>query len=245
MKIEVMNAVKEYNGSKVLDVENIKFEKGHIYAILGLNGSGKSTLLHCIAGVCNLTKGQITYNGKNFISEKNNISFMMQYPFLFNCSAKENIIMGLKFRKVCKKNIELKFKDYAKCLDIDEIINKNGKKLSGGESSKVAMLRTVIQETEVVILDEPTASMDIESTIKAENLIKNIMDDKKIIIIVTHDLYQAERISDYVIFMDKGKVIEMGEGDNIFNNPTNPKLRLILNKKGDKDDKDSHYYNKR
>jgi len=230
MKIEVVSALKEYKEAKVLEVENIKFEEGRIYAILGLNGSGKSTLLHCIAGTCKLTKGEIKYNGKNFISEKNNISLMMQYPHLFNCSAKENIIMGLKFRKMSSNDIELKFENYAKYFDIGEIINKNGKRLSGGEAAKVAILRTVIQETEVAILDEPTASMDIESTIKAETLIKNIMDDKKTIIIVTHDLYQAERIADEVIFMDKGRILEMGEKNKIFNNPTNPKLRVLLNK---------------
>lgn len=230
MKIEVVSALKEYNETKVLQVENIKFEEGRIYAILGLNGSGKSTLLQCIAGTCPLTKGKIKYNDKNFISQKNNISLMMQYPYLFNCSAKENIIMGLKFRELSPKDIQYRFENYAKYFDIGEIINKNGKRLSGGEAAKVAMLRAVIQETEVVILDEPTASMDIESTIKAETLIKDIMNEKKTIIIVTHDLYQAERISDEVIFMDKGKILEMGEKNKIFNNPTNPKLRLLLNK---------------
>lgn len=230
MKIEVISALKKYKDEKVLEVGNIKFQEGKIYAILGLNGSGKSTLLNCIAGTCQLTKGEIKYNGKNFISEKNNISLMMQYPYLFNCSAKENIIMGLKFRELSPKDIQYRFENYAQYFDIGEIINKNGKKLSGGEAAKVAMLRTVIQDTEVAILDEPTASMDIESTIKAEALIKNIMVDKKTIIIVTHDLYQAERIADEVIFMDKGRILEMGEKKRIFNNPTNPKLRLLLNK---------------
>lgn len=103
-------------------------------------------------------------------------------------------------------------------------------KLSGGETQKVALLRTVILESDVIILDEPTASMDIESTLASETLIKDIMKDKRTVIFVTHDFYQAERIADYVIFMDKGKIIEQGETDNIFNNPKNAKVRMMLNK---------------
>lgn len=72
--------------------------------------------------------------------------------------------------------------------------------------------------------------MDIESTLASETLIKDIMEDKRTVIFVTHDFYQAERIADYVIFMDKGKIIEQGETDNIFNNPKNAKVKMMLNK---------------
>lgn len=230
MRIEVINGIKEYSGRKVLDAERIVFEEGCIYAVLGLNGSGKSTLLQCIAGFNELTHGKILYDKGDFNEKKQKISMMSQQPFLFNSSVKENIIMGLKFRKISKEIINKRFDNYSKYFEIDEILNKNAKKLSGGESAKVALLRTAILETEVVILDEPTASMDIESTMAAENLIKDIMNEKKTIILVTHDLYQAERIADYVIFMDKSKVIEQGKKNNIFNNPTNSKVKLILNK---------------
>ncbi|WP_102401842.1 ATP-binding cassette domain-containing protein [Haloimpatiens massiliensis] len=230
MNIELINGVKEYSGRKVLDAEHIVFEEGHIYAVLGLNGSGKSTLLQCIAGFNELTQGKILYDDGEFNEKKKEISMMSQQPFLFNSSVKENVIMGLKFRKISKEIINKRFENYSKYFEIDEILNKNAKKLSGGESAKVSLLRTAILETEVVILDEPTASMDIESTMAAEKLIKDIMDNKKIIIIVTHDLYQAERIADYVIFMDKGKVIEQGEKNVVFNTPTNSKVKLILNK---------------
>ncbi|PIH05556.1 ATP-binding cassette domain-containing protein [Clostridium combesii] len=230
MKIEVVNAVKEYAGRKVLDIEHMVFKERSIYGILGLNGSGKSTLLQSIAGFNKLNEGEIIYDGKDFNKVKDKISMMTQRPLLFNCSAGENIIMGLKFRKTPRRTVDARFEKYIKYFNINEILNKNGKKLSGGETQKVALLRTVILESDVIILDEPTASMDIESTLASETLIKDIMEDKRTVIFVTHDFYQAERIADYVIFMDKGKIIEQGETDNIFNNPKNAKVKMMLNK---------------
>lgn len=230
MKIQVINAIKNYHNRKVLDVDYIEFKPGYIYAVMGLNGSGKTTLLQSIAGINKLTNGEILYDGKDFKYIKDRITMMMQQPYLFDCSVKENIIMGLKFRKLDKDIVRSRIKSYIKYFDIDEIINQNSKKLSGGELAKVALLRTLIMETDIVLLDEPTASMDVESTILAEGLMKDIMNENRILIVVTHDLYQAERIADYVVFMDKGKIIEMGEKEKVFKDPKNHKLKLLLNK---------------
>lgn len=230
MKIEVTNVVKEYDGRRVLDVEEMTFKEGFIYAILGLNGSGKSTFLECIAGFNKLYEGQIIYDGKNFSEVKDSISMMTQKPFLFSCSVYDNIVMGLKFRKFSKKAIESRFKKYIKYFNIDEILNKNGKKLSGGETEKVGLFRNIILESKILILDEPTASMDIESTLASENLIKNVLNDEKTVIMVTHDFYQAQRIADYIIFMDKGKIIEQGEKDIVFNSPKDSRVKMMLNK---------------
>ena len=91
------------------------------------------------------------------------------------------------------------------------MLNKNTRELSGGEQAKVSLLRTAILETQMTFLDEPTASMDIESTLRAEKLIKTMAEGKRSVILVTHDLLQAERVADYVIFLDKGRIIEQGE----------------------------------
>ncbi len=127
MKIEVVNAVKEYAGRKVLDIEHMVFKEGSIYGILGLNGSGKSTLLQSIAGFNKLNEGEIIYDGKDFNKVKDKISMMAQRPLLFNCSAGENIIMGLKFRKTPRKTVDARFEKYIKYFNINEILNKNGK----------------------------------------------------------------------------------------------------------------------
>jgi len=112
---------------------------------------------------------------------------------------------------------------------VEELLNKKSHWLSGGERAKVALLRTSVLETEVTILDEPTAAMDIESSMKAEELIRNLSKDNRTVIVVTHDVYQAKRIADYVIFMDKGKILEMGNKDEVLGNPKNKLLKQILN----------------
>ena len=229
MKINIQNVTVEYSGRKVLDVENLSFEQGKIYCILGLNGSGKSTLLNCIAGMLKY-EGKIVYNGEDKIEDvRPQLSIMFQKPYMFNASVYENIGCGLKFRKADKETIERKISEYESYFEIKDLMNKNAKSLSGGETSKVAMLRCAVLETEVVLLDEPTASMDIESRIKAEELIKSMASSKRTIIMITHDFYQAERIADYIIFLDKGIVIEQGEKSIVLKNPEHPLVKALLN----------------
>jgi tungstate transport system ATP-binding protein len=119
-----------------------------------------------------------------------------------------------------------KYLDY---LDVQQLLDKKANWLSGGERAKIALLRTAVLEAEVIMLDEPTSAMDIESSIKAERLIMDMASNNRTIIIVTHDVYQARRIADFVIFMDKGKVIEMGKKEEVLMNPSNALIKQILN----------------
>lgn len=229
MKITIQNAVKDYGNARILDIENLEFNEG-IYVILGSNGSGKSTLLNCISGLNRLSSGEILYDNKEFSSTiRNSISLLVQKPYLFRKSSYENIISGLKFKKINKENIDLRLNNYLHYFNVESLLNKKSHWLSGGERAKIALLRTAVLETDITMLDEPTSAMDIESSIKAERLIKDMADNNRTVIIVTHDVYQAKRIADYVIFMDKGKIIEMGHKDEVLNNPKNALIKQILN----------------
>ncbi|NYB74885.1 ATP-binding cassette domain-containing protein [Sedimentibacter hydroxybenzoicus DSM 7310] len=229
MVITVENAIKDYGDSRILDIDNLTIKKG-IYVILGSNGSGKSTLLSCISGLNSLTSGNILYNGNKLDSSiKNSITILLQKPYLFRKTSYENIISGLKYKKINNKEIENRLNKYIHYFNVEELLNKKSHWLSGGERAKVALLRTSVLETEVTMLDEPTAAMDIESSMKAEELIKNLSKDNRTVIVVTHDVYQAKRIADYVIFMDKGKILEMGDKDGVLGNPKNKLLKQILN----------------
>lgn len=232
MNILVRNAIKSYQNRKVMDIDEFEFKSGMVYVILGFNGSGKSTFLHCIAGIDRLTSGLITYNnGKNLYEVKENISNFLQKPYLFNISVYENVISGLKFRKFGKTIIDERVNKYINSFDFNDLLNKNARKLSGGETAKTALIRIAVLETELTLLDEPTSSMDIESTIKAEKLIKTMAYKNRSVIVVTHDLYQAERIADYIIFMDKGKIIESGTKYKVLKEPDNPIVKMVLNMK--------------
>ncbi|MCJ7689658.1 MAG: ATP-binding cassette domain-containing protein [Clostridiaceae bacterium] len=229
MNIRVVDVNKEYNGKEVLYIDELNFEEGYVYALLGLNGSGKTTLLQCVSGLDEFTRGTVLYDNCKFNEFiKRDISVMLQSPYLFNFSAYENIIMGLKFRKFDRKVIEKRLSNYLPYFNIDNLLNKNTRELSGGEQAKVSLLRTAILETQMTFLDEPTASMDIESTLRAEKLIRTMAKDKRSVVLVTHDLMQAERVADFVIFLDKGRIIEQGEKHKVLNFPEHKLLKQIL-----------------
>lgn len=229
MNITIEKAIKDYGNTRILDIEKLEFKNG-IYVILGSNGSGKSTLLSCICGINKLSSGNILYDGNEFNSSvRNSISFLVQKPYLFRKTSYENIVSGLKFNKIKSEEIDIRVKKYLHYFDVETLLNKKTHWLSGGERAKIALLRTAVLETKVSMLDEPTASMDIESSIKAESLIKDLASNGRTVIIVTHDVYQAKRIADYVIFMDKGKIIEMGQKDTVLLNPSNALVKQILN----------------
>jgi|LSQX01.1.fsa_nt_gb tungstate transport system ATP-binding protein len=230
MIISVENLVKDYGSARVLDVEKLRLNEG-IYVILGSNGSGKSTLISLISGLLKPSSGSILYNGKKIDdSLRNYISVLVQKPYLFKKSSYENIISGLKFKKISKEEIELRLEKYLHYLDVKPLLSKKSHWLSGGERAKIALLRTAVLETEVTILDEPTAAMDIESTFKAEVLFRDMASNNRTVIVVTHDVFQARRIADYVLFMDKGKIIEMGLKYDVLDNPKSALLKQILNK---------------
>lgn len=229
MRITIENAVKDYGNTRVLDIDKLEFKEG-IYVILGSNGSGKSTLLNCISGLQRLSGGKVLYDNRELDgSFRNSISVLVQKPYLFRKTSYENIVSGLKFKKISTEETNLRVNKYIQYFDVNALLNKNSHWLSGGERAKIAMLRTAVLETAVTMLDEPTAGMDIESSIKAEKLIRDMARNGRTVIIVTHDVYQAKRIADCVIFMDRGKIIEMGKKDDVLSNPKNALVKQILN----------------
>lgn len=237
MNIKVIDASKKYNEKEVLYIGELNFEEGYVYALMGLNGSGKTTLLQCVSGIDTFTSGTVlydNYNSSEFV--KKDISVMLQNPYLFNSQVIENITMGLKFRKFSSEEIQKRIDYYVPYFNIDDLLKKNPRELSGGERAKVSLLRTAILETPITFLDEPTASMDIESTLIAEKLIKTMASGKRSVILVTHDLLQAERVADFVIYLDKGRIIEKGETNKVLRFPEHKLLRKIL--RSDENDKD-------
>lgn len=229
MNLFIENLTKSYGDRRVLDIDYLQIESGKIYGILGLNGSGKSTLLECISGLIEYESGKIIYEN-SLRPVKENVSIMTQSSYMFNKSVIENIKTGLEFRKYTKKQIEERISCYLKYFNLEPILYKNAKKLSGGERAKTALLRTAVLETDLVLLDEPTASMDLESTFQAEELIRSMVKNNRTVVVVTHDILQAQRIADFIIFMDNGKIIEKGKKEDIFKNPENKLVRMILNR---------------
>lgn len=166
--------------------EDFKFEKGKIAVISGRNGAGKTTLLRVFASL-------MDYEGTLKINAE--VTYNSQEPIIFNRSAYDNIAYPLKVRKLDISNFHDKIIQYSKLLDIEHLLNTNALKLSSGEKMKVSIIRSIIFEPDIVLLDEPTTHLDLESIAELTELLKKLK-DKITFIIVTHNKTFMEDLVD-------------------------------------------------
>lgn len=208
MEVKVRNLKKYYKENLVLDIADYTFKEGQIIGLRGPNGVGKSTLLNIIAGLDPQFEGEVLYDGKP-LDEKiqKEITEVFQKPFLFKRKVKDNIKYPMFLRKLDKVEIERRTLELAKALDIEDLLNKRGNQLSGGEAQKVALARALVIRPKLLLLDEPTSSIDEEAMITIENCILNFhKQSNATIIIVTHDAIQSDRICDEVVFLERGRI---------------------------------------
>lgn len=209
MKINAFT--KTYAGRRVLSVSGLEIEPGKIYAVIGANGSGKSTLAKIIAGIEKADeKGSV-------IEEKTgDIGYMPQKSFAFHMKVINNVLVS------CDKTEENRKKamSYIERLELNELAEKRADKLSGGETAKTALARILMRDWSILILDEPTAAMDVKSTITAEEILREYRDRTgAAIIMVTHSLKQALRVSDKAIFLYEGQIWETGDSTEMLTSP--------------------------
>ncbi len=192
--IDVKDLVVKYK-TVTFKFEDYHFKKNIISVISGRNGAGKTTLLKAIAGLLEY-EGEIKVNGV--------ITYNSQEAIIFNRSVYENIVYPLKIRKLDPQGYQEKIMEYAKALSIDQLLNKNALKLSSGEKMKVSIIRSIIFKPEIVLLDEPTTHLDLESINELTNLIKKL---KKAItfIIVSHNKAFIEELIDEEYYLG-GKI---------------------------------------
>lgn len=208
MTIHLDNIIKMYNNKKVLDIKKLVFMENIIYGIVGENGAGKTTLLRLLAGLEKSENGKIKYlkNDLNSFINNKEITLVSQKPYLLNTSVYNNLVFGMKIRKISKENISIKINEIINILSLEKLIKKNAKVLSEGEVQRVALARAILLEPKILLLDEPTSSLDSNYTFIFEQIIKNYNNNNKIIIIVAHDLELINRLCDEVILLEDGKI---------------------------------------
>ena len=225
LKLEVIK--KSYNGRTVLDINTLTFKEGKIYAILGPNGSGKTTLLRIIAGVEKADCGEICYDGGSAFL-RNDMAYMPQKPYMFDTTVLKNAAMGVKRSMKAKYSAGSEFSTQSedcviaalKGMGMQSFLDRNAPLLSGGESQRVAIARTISPGKRLLLLDEPTSTVDVSSVKLVESYIKEVNRNlKTTVLFSTHAPSQAAHIADEVIFIFDGCIIEKRCCNDFFDSP--------------------------
>lgn len=223
----IKNVIKTYDNKKnVINNVNLEIEDKEFVVLVGASGCGKSTLLRMIAGLENISGGEIFIDDKkvNDVPPKDrDIAFVFQsYALYPHMTVKENIAFGLKMRKVPKTEIEEKVQQAAQILNLTEYLNRRPKELSGGQRQRVALGRAIVRNPKVFLMDEPLSNLDAKLRVQMRAEIKKL--HKKLqttFIYVTHDQTEALTMGDRIVVLNNGDIQQVGTPEQIYNNPAN------------------------
>ena len=205
---------KTYNRRVVLDLPELELPEGQITAVIGPNGSGKSTFAKILAGIERADDRKPSLSGVS-------VGYLPQKSFPFRMSTEKNILLN---GADPARAVEL-----MRILQIDGLAGQSAKKLSGGETARMALCRILMNRYNLLILDEPTTAMDMESTLASEKLIRTVCDEQGCaILLITHSISQARRISDRVLVLQQGKLVEQGVCSQVLSEPKQEQTRRFL-----------------
>lgn len=236
IKLEVKALNLFYDKNHALKDVSLKIAEKKVTAFIGPSGCGKSTLLRCFNRMNDLVddcriEGEILMDGSNIYDKRvdvaelrRQIGMVFQKPNPFPKSIYENVAYGLRLQGVKSKRVldtvvENSLRGAALWEEVKDRLHDNAFGLSGGQQQRLVIARAIAIEPEVILLDEPASALDPISTLKIEELIYELK-NKYTIVIVTHNMQQAARVSDYTAFMYMGDLIEYGDTDTLFTNPT-------------------------
>lgn len=206
-------------------LSHISFDvpKGSYFVLLGKSGVGKSMLLEIIAGITSHDTGQLLFNNKDYskkTTRERNFVLVYQSLALFpHFTVYQNIRFGMKPHKIPRQTHKKTIEDIANFLGITHLLTRYPKRLSGGEAQRVALARALAIKPDILLLDEPLASLDIEMKMSLQKLLKAINNNGQTIIHVTHDFEEAIALSDRVAVIENGRIVQSGETDEVFKNP--------------------------
>jgi len=225
-----------YGEGHALKNINLAINENEVTAIIGPSGCGKSTYIKTLNRMVELVptvkiSGEILYRGRNILEKsyqvedlRTSVGMVFQKPNPFPKSIYENIaygpkIHGIRDKKILDEIVEKSLRGAAIWDEVKDRLNSNAYGLSGGQQQRICIARALAIEPDVILMDEPTSALDPISTLKVEELVQELKKDFSIII-VTHNMQQAARISDKTAFFLNGEVIEFAETDKIFSNPS-------------------------
>lgn len=236
-KLKIENLTTYYTNKKIktkaLDNFSLNLKQGELLVILGPSGCGKTTLLKCITGTLDYDEGYIEISGidaQRLSIKDRNLAYVSQSFYTYGfMSVYNNIALPLKAQKVPIEEIEQRVIEISKKLEIDYLLSRRPKQLSGGQQQKVALARALIKNPDIYLFDEPLSNLDPLVKVELKKEIKKIKEEyNATMIFVTHDINDALYLADRVIIMDQGKIIEEGNIHEIIKNPSNDFVKKFL-----------------
>jgi len=227
---------KSYGTRTVLDIPRMELEQDKIYAVLGPNGAGKTTLLRILNLLDLPDTGQLKFMGQDIrvnqherLDIARQMCMVFQKPHMFRTTVYKNVAYGLKLRQTPPAEIKQKVDETLEFVGLGEFHGRLATTLSGGESQRLALARALALQPRVLLLDEPTANLDPTTVQMIEEIIRNYQAKYHMtVIIVTHNLFQAQRIADECILLMDGRIIERGPTKEMFAQPQDDRTRHFL-----------------
>jgi sn-glycerol 3-phosphate transport system ATP-binding protein len=224
--LQIKQLVKTYeNGHRAVQGINIDIQKGEFIVLVGPSGCGKSSILRSIAGLENITSGEIFLGGKRVDTEKpakRDIAMVFQnYALYPHMSVYNNLAYGLKNRGVSKQEIDSKINHVAEILKIQEYLDRKPSKLSGGQRQRVAMGRAIVRDPQLFLFDEPLSNLDASLRTHMRLEIKKLHRELGVTsVYVTHDQVEAMTLADRIVVLNQGKIEQIGTPSEIYRHPS-------------------------
>ena len=237
--IRVEHLSKKFGTNEVLKDINFSVQPGEVISIIGVSGTGKSTLLRCINLLEHPTSGNIYYHGTDILSGhfdlahyRAKVGMVFQSFNLFNnLTVLENcVVPQMKVLKRSREEAEKIAKDYLRKVGMVQYRNAKPSQISGGQKQRAAIARALSMDPEAILFDEPTSALDPELIGEVLDVMKNLAASGLTMLVVTHEMNFARDISNRVIFMESGEVVEDDTPEVIFGNPKVPRTREFLNR---------------
>ncbi len=248
MRLLEMNHIKKsFDGQEVLKDISIHVDEGEVLSIIGPSGSGKSTMLRCATMLETIDDGEIIYLGDKAAFSKDGHAVYAKVADLkkihsyyglvfqnFNLFPHYSVIKNitdapLMVQKRNKSEVYAEARELLKKMGLEDKENAYPYQLSGGQQQRVSIARALAMKPKILFFDEPTSALDPELTGEILKIIKNLAAEKMTMVIVTHEMNFAKNVSDHVVFMDKGVIVEEGKPEDVFNSE-NPRMKEFLGK---------------
>jgi sulfate transport system ATP-binding protein len=231
--ITVTGARKNYGSFAALDDVTIDIPSGSLTALLGPSGSGKSTLLRSIAGLESLDSGTVVIGGNDVTDispQKRDIGFVFQHYAAFkHMTVRDNVAFGLKIRKRPKPEIDKKVNELLEIVGLDGFQHRYPAQLSGGQRQRMALARALAVDPKVLLLDEPFGALDAKVRTDLRTWLRRLHDEVHVTtVLVTHDQEEALDVADRIAVLNKGRIEQIGEPEDLYDRPHNDFVMSFL-----------------